>query len=154
MHDDRPEARGIVRGQQRRHASTGRQPGYRDARAIGRIQNAHLIDHRHQRRCFSGRLAGSRFVPIPAALRMTDAILLRVKHQKAMARCQRVHASDSGKVSAGLAAAMQHDDQRELLARRQLQVSGAKQVVAPSAARAECHAGKPVALARRRLQLL
>jgi hypothetical protein len=85
---------------------------------------------------------------------MGQPVLLGVEHQEALTHGQRVHARAGREVAPGLAAAMQHDHQRQLLTGLQLQVGRAKQVIAPRAARPHCHAAEPVALAGRRLEPL
>jgi hypothetical protein len=85
---------------------------------------------------------------------MGEPVLLGVEHHEAMAHGQRVHARAGREVAPGLAAAVQHDHERQLLAGRELQVGRAKQVKAARAARAHGHAAEPVALAGRRLEPL
>ena len=152
MHHQRAESCRVPRDQQCGHAGAGRQTGHGDPFAIGRIQGAHLIDGGHDQRHFSPRTAGLGVEPVPAALRIGQPFLLRIQHQKALARRDAVHARTGREPLCVLPAAVQHDKQRHPLSGPD--AGRAVQPVATRTGRADRHARQPLpgcrgALARR-----
>ena len=104
----------------------------------------HLVHGGEDRGRLGIGLAAAALVPVPAALGVGHALLLRVEHQKALARCNAVHARDGGQVTSRLAAPVQHDEQRKSLARCSHQPRRHKQVKAPRTRRAGSHASNPL----------
>ena len=88
-------------------------PGNGHARAVGRIHHAHLVDGIHDQGGLAVGPAGGGVEPVPAALRIGEAVLLGVEHHEALACGDRVHARADGKALGVLAAAMQHHHQRQ-----------------------------------------
>ena len=115
VHHDGLESLGMAGHQQRCHACAGRQPCDRDSRAIDRVQQAHLVDRLHDQGGFAISLARGGVEPVPASLRVGEAVLLGIQHQKAFARGEPVHARSQREALRILPATVQHDHQWQSL---------------------------------------
>ena len=147
MHGDGLEPIGVARHHQGRHAGAGRQACNGDPIAICRALQTDLVDGaKDQRRFFQGpAVAGVE--PVPAALRVRQTVLLGIQHHETLTRCHRVHACAVCKAFCVLVAAVQHDQQRQLLGR--ISAWRAKECVAACARSGHGHAVGPSGLFRR-----
>ena len=116
MHRDGLEARGVHRREQRGHARARGESDQGDAFAVGALEQAHLIDGGEDQRGLGLRATGLGVEPVPAALRVGQAALFRIKHQEALARGEPVHPRAAREVGGILPAAVQHHHQRQALA--------------------------------------
>jgi hypothetical protein len=103
----------IGREHHRRHAAAGGEAGDEDAPGIDAVRLDHMRDHLADRARLAAVARGVfRIEPVEAGVAVVDALLLGHQQREAVVPCERRPARAEIVSSCGLAAAMQHDDER------------------------------------------
>ena len=146
MHGNRRKTPGPAGRQQGGHAGTCRQAGQCNARRVHRLRRANPVDCGVNTVGLALRPAGPCVVPVPAAVYVGQAALLRVENQKPLTRGYLVHVRACGQRGSVLGATMQHHQQRQTFTA--LHTGRCVQQATPAAPIADRHAG---GLTRRQL---
>lgn len=110
------------------------------------MQRAGRVDRGDQARCLGEGTARAGLEPVPAALRIGAALLLREQQHEALARRERLQARAAREARGILVAAMQHHEQGQRVGFAR--AGRLEQPVSARARRPERHAGEPVARSR------